>query len=79
MSPARGAVRPPVGGDRGTAGHTKDDTAIIGAAQYLGNCISCGSRIALVGGATTCPTCSAWRRWYSAHRIAAGFMREVSR
>ena len=52
--------------------------AIISPAQNLGNCISCGSRIALVGGATACPTCSAWRRWYSAARIASGYLREVS-
>lgn len=78
MSPARGAARP-LGGDRGTAEHAKDDTAIIAAAQYLGNCINCGSRIELVGGATSCPTCSAWKRWYSAQRIACGYMREASR
>lgn len=36
----------------------------------LGNCLACGGRLRLVVGATSCPTCSAWRRWASAHRIA---------
>lgn len=36
----------------------------------LGNCASCGGRLRLVAGSTTCPTCGAWRRWASAHRIA---------
>lgn len=45
----------------------------------LGNCISCGTRIKLVGGATQCPTCSAWRRWYIAHRIASRYLRGVPR
>lgn len=37
----------------------------------LGSCASCGQRIKLVGGATQGQTCSAWRRWYIAHRIAS--------
>ena len=45
----------------------------------LGNCANCGIRIRLVGGATTCPTCSAWRRWYIAHRLASRYLREVAR
>lgn len=35
----------------------------------LGNCLACGGRLRLVVGATSCPTCSAWRRWAEAHRI----------
>lgn len=46
---------------------------------FLGACINCHTRIELVGGATSCPTCSAWRRWYSAARIASGYLREGSR
>ena len=65
-------------GDREAAPEVLLRPAIIPPAQILGKCISCGSRINLVGGATTCPTCAAWRRWYSAHRIASGYMREVS-
>lgn len=56
-----------------------DDDEIIPLAPRLGNCINCGQYIRLVGGATTCPTCSAWRRWYSAHRIASRYLREVPR
>lgn len=53
--------------------------AIFAPRAGWGNCLSCGSRIRLMAGATTCPTCSAWRRWYSAHRIASGALREVER
>ncbi|MCO5106649.1 MAG: hypothetical protein M9907_06175 [Burkholderiaceae bacterium] len=45
----------------------------------LGNCAGCGARIRLIGRATICPTCSAWRRWYIAHRIASRYLREVAR
>jgi len=45
----------------------------------LGNCINCGQHIRLTAGVTTCPTCAAWRRWYSAHRIASRYLREVAR
>ena len=45
----------------------------------LGNCINCGQHIRLTAGVTTCPTCAAWRRWYSAHRIASRYLREVQR
>lgn len=45
----------------------------------LGNCISCRQRIRLIGGATTCPTCAVWRRWFVAHRIAKRHLREVSK
>lgn len=50
---------------------------IIPLAPNVGNCILCGQHIKLVGGATTCPTCAAWRRWYSARRIAARALREA--
>lgn len=43
----------------------------------LGTCANCGIR--LVSGATTCPTCTAWRRWYVAHRIASRLLREAMR
>lgn len=45
----------------------------------LGACINCGQHIRLVAGVTTCRTCAAWRRWYSAHRIASRYLREVQR
>lgn len=45
----------------------------------FGACIHCGQHIRLTSGATTCPTCSAWRRWFSAHRIASRALREVPR
>ncbi|MBX3704613.1 MAG: hypothetical protein KF822_12630 [Steroidobacteraceae bacterium] len=45
----------------------------------LGNCANCGQHIRLTGGATTCPTCTAWRRWYVAHRIASRLLREAMR
>lgn len=70
----------------GAAGQTRDDADILAErdagskqAPDLGNCIHCGQHIRLVGGATTCPTCAAWRRWYVAHRIASGYLREVGR
>lgn len=66
-----------------------DDTAIVAEADgagkqatpflRLGNCVNCGQRIKLVGGMTTCPTCSAWRRWYVAHRLASRYLREATR
>ncbi len=34
-----------------------DDNKIIRLHRDWGNCASCGQRIRLVGGATTCPTC----------------------
>lgn len=45
----------------------------------LGACIGCGTRISLVGSVTTCPICSAWRRWYSAFRVASQALREAAR
>lgn len=41
----------------------------------LGNCIRCEQRIRLAAGATACQTCSAWRRWASAFRVAARALR----
>lgn len=62
----------------GAAGRLPPDRAaeeerradILPPALELGNCVACRGRLQLVGGATSCPTCSAWRRWASAHRIA---------
>lgn len=53
--------------------------AILKIAEKIGNFINCGARIRLVAGVTTCPTCSAWRRWYIAHRIASQALREAIR
>lgn len=51
---------------------------ILALQGWLGNCANCGAHVRLIGGATTCPTCAAWRRWYSAHRVAAQALREVA-
>lgn len=86
-------TRPEGAADRvapaGTAGQTQRTVMIAehgGAGKQavspflpLGACASCGQHIRLIGGATTCPTCSAWRRWYSAHRLASRYLREVAR
>lgn len=53
--------------------------AIFAIASRIGNCIACGQHIRLTAGVTTCPTCAAWRRWYSAHRIASRYLREIPR
>lgn len=69
----------------GTAGHTTDDAPSIAepAEQRkqpnFGACIGCGIRIAPSSGTLRCPTCAAWRRWFSAHRIASRALREASR
>lgn len=42
----------------------------------LGQCISCGQHIRVTV-ASTCGTCQAWRRWFSAHRLASQALREV--
>lgn len=52
---------------------------ILALQHSLGNCASCGVHIRLVGGATTCPTCAAWHRWYSSFRLASKYLREVPR
>lgn len=39
--------------------------------RVLGKCPVCGTKLRLVGGITSCPVCSAWRRWGQAQRIAA--------
>lgn len=77
-----------LGGDRGSA-ESRTSTAIVAepaevgkqATPFLrlGACVNCGQRIKLLGGVTTCPTCSAWRRWYSAHRLASRYLREAAR
>lgn len=61
------------------AAYKQDHDDIIPPALPLGNCISCGQRIRLDGGATTCRTCAAWRRWAAAHRIASAALREAMR
>lgn len=80
-----GAGRP-LGGDRESAEDVQrlviladERTARKQAVPPIGNCINCGQHIRLTGGATTCPTCTAWRRWYVAHRIASRLLREAMR
>lgn len=69
----------------GTAGQTResppsiDDLTAERKLPALGTCIACGAHIRLTAASTTCPTCSAWRRWYVAHRIASRYLREVAR
>lgn len=46
--------------------------------QDFGACIGCGIRIAPSSGTLRCPTCAAWRRWFSAHRIASRALREAT-
>ena len=65
-------------GDRVTAGAI-DSPTIFAPAQPLGNCIGCGIRIDVRAGTLRCPTCAAWRRWYSAHRLASQALQEVRR
>ena len=77
MRPARGGESGREWGQPDRIAESRDDDEIIRAAQKLGNCASCGQRIRLVGGATTCPTCAAWRRWFIAHRIASRYLREA--
>lgn len=85
MRPSKGAA------DRvapaGTAGQHISTASVDAPAEVgkqavspvlrLGTCANCGIR--LVSGATTCPTCTAWRRWYVAHRIASRLLREAMR
>lgn len=68
------AQRPAMIAEHGGAGKQAVDSFL-----RLGTCANCGQHIRLIGGATTCPTCSAWRRWYSAHRLASRYLREVAR
>lgn len=85
MRPAREGAGRPLGaaGNPQGANSSTDILADRDAGRKqlpnLGNCASCGSHIRLVGGATTCPTCSAWYRWYSSFRLASKFLREVPR
>lgn len=44
----------------------------------FGACIGCGIRIAPSSTTLHCATCSAWRRWFSAHRIASQALREAT-
>lgn len=46
--------------------------------QDFGACIGCGIRIAPSSTTLRCPTCAAWRRWFSAHRIASRALREAT-
>lgn len=70
-----------LGGNRDTAEDATHSTPSIGhpAAERklpnFGRCIACGAHIRLAGTTTTCPTCSAWRRWASAFRIAVRALR----
>lgn len=73
----------PAGGSRGTAGQTRDDAPILADAeqprkQDFGACIGCGIRIAPSSTTVRCATCAAWRRWFSAHRIASAALREAT-
>ncbi len=69
------------GGEVALAGAAEDRErkAIIPPMPDLGNCANCGAHVRLIGGTTTCPTCAAWHRWYSAHRIASQALRGVTR
>ena len=77
MRPDEGAGRP-LGGDRESA-ETDDSTEIFAPQLRLGNCVGCAVRIDPRGGTLRCPTCAAWRRWYSAHRVASQALREIAR
>ena len=82
-------MKPTEGADRlGAAGTAEDTqrTPILAERDAdrkqppgLGNCIRCEQHSRLLGGATTCPTCAAWRRWHIAHRIAGRYLREATR
>lgn len=74
--------------ERGAAGRGQPDRTaeeeqradILPPALELGNCATCGAHIRLTrGGAPTCPTCSAWRRWYLAHLAASRALQEIPR
>lgn len=56
-----------------------DDSSpdILTTSMRLGNCASCGIRIDVTAGSLRCPTCAAWRRWFSAHRLASQELREA--
>lgn len=62
----------------GTANISTQQDKVITPLFNVGNCPVCGTRIRLVGGATSCGPCGAWRRWYSAHRIAVAASGGVS-
>jgi predicted RNA-binding Zn-ribbon protein involved in translation (DUF1610 family) len=47
--------------------------------QDFGTCIGCGIRIAPSNTTLRCPTCAAWARWFSAHRLASQALRETTR
>lgn len=81
MTPARGAA------DRvapvESAGDTlRTDSLADSAAERnyppVGRCISCGQHIRMTI-PSTCATCRAWHRWYSARRIASRYLREAMR
>lgn len=50
-----------------------------GARKHYGACIGCGIRIAPSSTTLRCATCAAWRRWFSAHRIASRALRGATR
>lgn len=64
--------------NRGAA--PKDQRArIFSFPPVMGNCASRGIQIDLRGCAPNCRTCSAWHRWYSAHRLASRYLKETAR
>ena len=77
MRPDEGAGRS-LAGDRASAG-AENSTVIFASGLRLGNCAGCGIRIDVRAGTMRCATCAAWRRWYSAHRVASQALREIAR
>ena len=57
------------------AQHSNQDAIL----QPAGRCINCQMRIEPRAGALRCSTCAAWRRWWSAHRIASQALQEATR
>lgn len=46
--------------------------------KHYGACIGCGARITPSTATLRCPTCAAWARWFSAHRVASAALREAT-
>lgn len=53
-------------------------TRIFTLPAKLRNCYGCGAQMPSRPGASHCPTCAAWRRWYAAHRAASQAPREAT-
>ena len=66
-------------GNREAAPYENTGATILALAGRLGNCAACGCHIRLTRGATTCPTCSAWARWYRLHLAASAALKEAAR